>query len=203
MLCGFHSINGNFTSFYACGAGLQVVLCPYGLGANPSFVARPWRTRLQNFGLPAFGFMISFMIFHGHLHTFAQNASFEPTLQEQGLVPNALVSYIYTRPNCAAVWKAFSYDLQSPETEQALEGMTRLSWQAPATHWKVGQDGSRLWGEREMCWERGRWRNGEADCAAQRGIDSDLDLDVILMYLQALFVITLKNVSLILHCRCS
>ena len=75
---------------------------------------------------------------------FAQNVSFKPTLQEQGLVPNALVSYIYIRPNCAAVWKAFSYDLQSPETEQALEGMTRLSWQAPVTHGKVGQDGSRL-----------------------------------------------------------
>ena len=55
------------------------------------------------------------------------------TLKEQGLVPNALVSYIYTRPNCAAVWKAFSYDLQSPDTEQALEGMTRLSWQAPVS----------------------------------------------------------------------
>ena len=58
-------------------------------------------------------------------------------------------------------------------------------------------------GKGDVLREGGAEGNGESDCAAQRGIDSDLDLDVILMYLQALFVTTLKNVSLILHCRCS
>ena len=53
--------------------------------------------------------------------------------QEQGLYQDASLSYLYMQPDCASVWAAFTGGLQSAEAEQAMEGMTRLSWQAPVT----------------------------------------------------------------------